>query len=413
MDNFDFNPRLDRGAVLVISKLREAGYETYLVGGAVRDLLVGENPKDFDISTSATPEEISAVFGRRKARIIGRRFKIVHVYERGTIYEVATFRRTPNEKERSARPSDDGEIVWRDNVWGSPEEDANRRDFTVNALFLDPTNKNKIIDFCGGIADIEDKKVRSLGDPMVRFTEDPVRMLRAVKLKAQYGFDFEPDVEKAIRELAPKITLVSQRRLYEEILKITYKPYMAKTMDACHQSGLLEHIMPNLSDILSSDDRDVYLNILNERDVMITKGSTLSRAYSLPILAYRYVEKRLNPGSKFGDNWEHREGIDRELRHAVNDFMKPHNMTRIIAARVKDVIMMQGRILNAHNIGKIKRHPEFFYASLLYRTMAPHLDWPEADFLPEPRLSSHHKPGNKPKSKNRRNPRKDKQEPDK
>lgn len=405
MGKSEFNPRLDRGAVQIISQLRDAGHETYLVGGAVRDLLVGENPKDFDISTSATPDQVSAVFGKRKARIIGRRFKIVHVYERGTLYEVSTFRRTPNEKERSARPSDDGEIVWRDNVWGSPEEDANRRDFTVNALFLDPTDKNKIIDYCGGVADIEDKKVRSLGDPMIRFTEDPVRMLRAVKLKAQYGFEFEADVAQAIRELAPKITQVSQRRLYEEILKITYKPYMAKTMDACHEAGLLEHIMPNISDILSSEDKNTYLNILNERDVLITKGGTLSRAYSLPILAYRYIEKRLNPGSKFGDHWEHRDGIDKELRQAVNDFMKPHNMTRIIAARVKDVMMMQGRILANKNINKIRRHPEFFYASLLYRTMAPHLGWPEADFLPEPRLSSHHKAGQRPKAKKRRNPR--------
>ena len=136
MDKNPFNRGLDRGAVQIIRRLSEADYETYLVGGAVRDILLGVIPKDFDISTSATPEEVVAVFGKRKARIIGRRFRIVHVYERGTIYEISTFRRTPNEKERSARPSDDGEIVWRDNVWGNPEEDANRRDFTVNALFI-------------------------------------------------------------------------------------------------------------------------------------------------------------------------------------------------------------------------------------------------------------------------------------
>ena len=396
-----FSQRLDRGAVQIIRKLSEAGHETYLVGGAVRDLLVGMTPKDFDISTSATPEEVVAAFGKRKARIIGRRFKIVHVYERGTIYEVSTFRRTPNEEERSARPSDDGEIVWRDNVWGNPEEDANRRDFTVNALFLDPLNDDKIIDFCNGAADIEDKKVRSLGDPMIRFTEDPVRMLRAVKLQAQYDFDLEGDVAEAIRELAPKITLVSQRRLYEEILKITYKPFMAKTLDACHKAGLLKYIIPNVDEILSSDDRDTYLNILTERDIFITKGGTLSRAFSLPLLAYRYVEKRLNPDSKFGEYWEYEDGIDKEVRKAVNEFMLPHNMTRIISARVKDVILMQGRILNSKNINKIRRHPEFFYASLLYKTMAPHLGWPECEFLPEPRMGGAN-PGSRPRSKNRR-----------
>ena len=124
--------------------------------------------------------------------------------------------------------------------------------------------------------------------------------------------------------------------------------------------------------------------------------------FSLPLLAYRYVEKRLNPDSKFGEYWEYEDGIDKEVRKAVNEFMLPHNMTRIISARVKDVILMQGRILNGKNISRIRRHPEFFYASLLYKTMGPHLGWPECEFLPESRMSGA-KPGNRPKNKNRRN----------
>ena len=395
MGKTDFNPRLDRGAVQIISRLRDAGHETYLVGGAVRDLLVGETPKDFDISTSATPEEVSSVFGKRKARIIGRRFKIVHVYERGTLYEVSTFRRTPNEKERSARPSDDGEIVWRDNVWGSPEEDANRRDFTVNALFLDPTNKNNIIDYCGGVNDIEDKKVRSLGDPMIRFTEDPVRMLRAVKLKAQYGFEFEADVAQAIRELAPKITQVSQRRLYEEILKITYKPHLAETLRVCYEYGLLRYILPTVHDLLDGEDAAMYLSVLAARDAFVAKGGTVSRAFSLSLLAYRHVEKLMNPGCKFGDHWEYYEGMERDVRRAVDGFMRPHNMTRIISSRVRDVILMQGRILSGRPLNKIKRHPEFFYASIVYKMQGPFVGWPEVEELPEPRTK-------RPDSKQRR-----------
>lgn len=398
MNPSEISRQIDRGAIQVIRTLKEAGFETYLVGGAVRDVLVGVKPKDFDISTSATPEQVRDIFGRRKARIIGKRFKIVHVYEYGVMFEVSTFRRTPSDKERCARPSDDGSIVWRDNVWGTPEEDANRRDFTANALYMDTADDFKIIDFCGGIEDIKNKVVRSLGDPRVRFTEDPVRMLRAAKLKAQYGFEFEDNVGSAIKELAEKITLVSQRRLYEEILKITYKPYLAETLRVCYEYGLLRYIIPSIHEILDSEDAAMYLSVLAARDAFVARGGTVSRAFSLSLMAYRHVEKIMDSKSKFGDYWEYYEGMERDVRRAVDSFMRPHNMTRIISSRVRDVIMMQGRILSGKSLNKIKRHPEFFYASIVYKMQAPLLGWDEVPELPEPRTR---RPESRPRSEGR------------
>ena len=314
------NFTVDKGALSIIETLQEAEHTTYLVGGAVRDFLLEIEPKDYDISTTATPEEVKKLFGR-SARIIGRRFKIVHIYKSRNIYEISTFRRMPTEEERKGRFDDDGLMVWRDNEWGTPEEDAFRRDFTANALFMDPLDNNKIIDYCGGIDDIKNGVVRSLGDPGVRFEEDPVRMLRALKLVGQYDFTLEKSVAEAIEELGSKICLVSQRRLYEEILKITYKPYSASTFKACHDARLLQYLLPEMDAMLGSDDAPQLLMLIGMRDQKITMGSSLSRAYSLAVLCYRHVEKSLNPESSFGEGWEAFDGIDLKIREAVEDFL--------------------------------------------------------------------------------------------
>ena len=369
---------IDPNALRVIKELQKAGHTTYLVGGAVRDLLLNIKPKDFDISTTATPEQVKKVFGRG-ARIIGRRFQIVHVHKGRNVFEVATFRRTPTEDERKSRENDDGQMVWSDNVWGSPEEDALRRDFTANALFLDPYDLDKgIIDFCGGLEDIENGVVRSLGDPETRFIEDPVRMLRALKLVGQYGFSLQEDIKDAIANLADKITLSSQRRLYEEILKITYKAYGSKTWEACHRYGLLKHLLPNFDELLGSEDGPLMLDFLQNRDNRIARGQSMSRAYSIACLCYRYVEKQLNPDSEFGDGWEFFPGIERKCRQAIDEFLAPHSPTRLISARVRDVLLLHER-MTRYKAGstKIIKHPEYHYGILLYGTLAETLDWSE------------------------------------
>ncbi|MBQ2335250.1 MAG: polynucleotide adenylyltransferase PcnB, partial [Victivallales bacterium] len=174
--------KVNPSAVKVVSYLVQNGYEAYLVGGAVRDLLLGCEPKDYDITTNATPEEVRAIFGRRNCMVIGRRFRLAQVRIGGEEFEVSTFRRKPTQEERKGRYEDDGVMIWSDNEFGTLEDDVQRRDFTVNALYMDLVGTRGIIDYTGGIQDLKDGIVRTVGDPEERFEEDPVRMLRALKL---------------------------------------------------------------------------------------------------------------------------------------------------------------------------------------------------------------------------------------
>ena len=194
----------------IIARLQEAGYETYVVGGAIRDLMLGREPKDYDISTSATPEQVKDVFGRRRARIIGRRFKLVHLYQGMEIIEISTFRKMPEKSTKVPAKLKDQPVpenmIFHDNEFGTSEEDAWRRDFTVNALFYDPVS-HKLIDHTkSGLDDINNGIVRAIGDASLRFEEDPVRMLRALKLVGQYGFKLCPETEASLRECLPLIT---------------------------------------------------------------------------------------------------------------------------------------------------------------------------------------------------------------
>ena len=185
----------------IVEQLQQAGYEAYIVGGAVRDLLLDRSPKDYDISTSATPEEIRKVFRDRRTLIIGKRFQLVHLFLRGDIIEVSTFRKRPQPQQELHKPGREvpENLIVRDNEFGTAQEDAWRRDFTVNALFYDPV-ADQIRDYTGmGLKDIENGCIRSIGDPALRFEEDPVRILRAIKLAGQYGFTFEPETGNAVR----------------------------------------------------------------------------------------------------------------------------------------------------------------------------------------------------------------------
>ena len=216
---------INRNATAIIAALHEAGFESYVVGGAVRDLLLGRNPKDFDISTSASPEEVRQVFGRRSVRIIGKRFRLAHVYMGRELFEVSTFRKTPENsgiEERNIRHPEllPEHLIVSDNAFGTAREDAWRRDFTVNALFYDPL-KGEILDYTGqGIADIEHRIVRAIGEPNLRFEEDPVRMLRALKLVAQYDFTFDNATENALFADLPLICHAAPSRLSLELEKI-------------------------------------------------------------------------------------------------------------------------------------------------------------------------------------------------
>ena len=291
---------ISRGAYEVVATLQDSGFETYIVGGAIRDLLLERKPKDFDISTSATPEEVRHVFGRRKARIIGKRFRLAHVTINDELFEVSTFRRTP---QHNNAPASSGHnfhdlpenMIVSDNSYGSSQEDAFRRDFTVNALFYDPV-KHDLIDHTGrGIEDIEKRIVRAIGDPLLRFEEDPVRMLRALKLVAQFDFSLDSDTENALFASLPLLQHASSGRLSLELEKILKSSYCDRHFEVFFDYGLLPYFLPELSASWGSEPCRQLIELLYERNCRVDAGIYRdSISLALAASAYPFVIKELD-----------------------------------------------------------------------------------------------------------------------
>jgi poly(A) polymerase len=246
---------IDPEALKVLYRLKNHGFVAYLVGGGVRDLLLGRRPKDFDISTSAHPAQIRKLF--RNSFIVGRRFRLVHVRFGRKVVETATFR-------KASEPEAGDTLIRRDNTFGTPEEDAFRRDFTVNALFYDIANFS-VIDWVGGLADLEGRLIRTIGDPGVRLREDPVRMLRAVALAARLDFRIDSDTEEAIRFLRGEIVRSAPARILEEFYKILRQGRSRRTFEMLHEYGLLSYLLPE-ADQAISDGGEALLGSLARLD---------------------------------------------------------------------------------------------------------------------------------------------------
>jgi poly(A) polymerase len=242
-------PSLDRAAIdpdadRVVRKLTRAGHKAYLVGGCVRDLLVAKKPKDFDVATSATPNEIKATF--RNCRIIGRRFRLAHVFFGSKIIETSTFRANPRDED------DHDLLIRRDNVFGTETEDARRRDFTINGLFYD-VEREEVIDHVGGLVDLDLKLVRTIGDPDIRFQEDPVRILRAIKFAARLDFGFEPATWKALLRWRGEISKCAPPRLLEEIHRLMRGGAARRSFELLVETGVLAVLSPYLAGLLEGD----------------------------------------------------------------------------------------------------------------------------------------------------------------
>ncbi len=234
------DPRMvSSDAVKVIEKLTQAGFIAYLVGGGVRDLLFRKIPKDFDISTSATPEQIKQLFGRQ-CLIIGRRFRLAHIRFGHHVLEVSTFRTGDNEED---------DLILQDNQWGDPDEDVMRRDFTINGLFYDPIN-HTVIDFVNGWEDIQNSLLRTIGDPVIRFKQDPVRMLRLLKFRARFGFAIDEQTRHALLACKSEIQKSSPARVLEELLKMMESGASAPFFHLLSESGLLKLLLPQMSNVL-------------------------------------------------------------------------------------------------------------------------------------------------------------------
>jgi len=276
--------RLDADALKVIARLRHMHHQAYLVGGCVRDVLVGHKPKDFDVATDAHPGEVRAIF--RNCRLIGRRFRLAHVYFRGgKVIEVATFRKNPVDVGDDV-PDESDLLITRDNVFGTAEEDAVRRDFTVNGLFYDPAT-GEVIDYVGGRADLDAHRISTIGDPEIRMREDPVRALRAVRFAARLGFTIAPDTFEAMRRHAGELVRCAPPRLLEEMFKILRCGGSARAFELLRASGALPHILPALGAALDTWDeprRRAFFAHLAALDRLVRSGAEVSEAVLLGAL---------------------------------------------------------------------------------------------------------------------------------
>ncbi|MVW70121.1 polynucleotide adenylyltransferase PcnB [Bordetella sp. 15P40C-2] len=277
---------VSRHAIKVCEVLRQHGYEAYIVGGAVRDLIVGLEPKDFDVATNATPEQIRPLF--RRARIIGRRFQLVHVVFGQEIIETSTFRAPASENQET----DEHGRILRDNVFGTHEQDAARRDFTMNALYYDPHNE-EVIDFHQGVADLKKRQVRMIGDPAVRYREDPVRMLRAVRFAAKLNGTIDPATRAPIGTMASLIENVPASRLFDEMLKLLTCGHAMDCLRQLRAEGLARGLLPMLDVVLEQPGGERFVELALERtDARVRAGKSISPSFLFSALLWQQVDSR-------------------------------------------------------------------------------------------------------------------------
>ena len=275
--------QVSSGARRVCETLQKGGYRAYVVGGAVRDLIAGIEPKDFDIATDATPEQVRGLF--RRSRVIGRRFQIVHVMQGAETIEVSTFRAAHDEDTLK----DEHGRVLRDNVWGTMEEDAARRDFTINALYYDPSSE-VVLDYHHGVEDLHKKTMRMIGDPRTRYREDPVRMLRAVRLAAKLGLRLDPKLEAPIRDMADLIDNVPVARVFDEMLKLLFSGHAVECVRRLREEGLHHGLLPLLDVILEQPLGEKFVMLsLADTDERVRAGKPVSPGFLFATLLWHEV----------------------------------------------------------------------------------------------------------------------------
>ncbi|MDR0674424.1 MAG: polynucleotide adenylyltransferase PcnB [Zoogloeaceae bacterium] len=344
---------ISSGSRRVCEALSERGYKAYVVGGAVRDLLAQATPKDFDVATNATPDEIRRCL--RRSRLIGRRFQIVHAYMGQEVVEITTFRGALGE---DAKTDTHGRVL-RDNVFGSQAEDAARRDFTVNALYFDPATE-QILDYHHGVADLKQKTLRVIGDPKARYREDPVRMLRAIRLAARLGLAIDPAARRPIREMADLLENVPAARLSDEIFKLLSSGHAVTCLRQLHAEGLHRGTLPLLDVALRTPEGERFIMLaLGDTDARIRQGKSSSPSFLFAALLWREV----------GVAWRRLQEADNHalpaLHQAMNEILSAQGqklaITRRVAGDIKEIWALQPRF--EHRVGRrpygVLEHPRF------------------------------------------------------
>jgi poly(A) polymerase len=304
---------IDPDALYVMKKLRDAGFTAYLVGGSVRDLLLKHKPKDFDISTSARPEEIKRLF--KNCILIGKRFRLAHVRFGRKVLEVSTFRSGDTENDS---------LILRDNEWGSPEEDVYRRDFTINGLFYDPATES-IIDYVGGYPDLQRKYLRTIGHPFIRFKQDPVRMIRLLKFQARFGFEIDSEARIALLECRGEILKSSSARILEELLRMLESGTARPFFQLMTENGLLQLMLPTLASFMETPDGSEVYAYLDEVDAHFQelRSPSLERFILLSCLSFPLLQKRIQIRFLDREKHPHLGEIQNEAHQLIDEIFRP------------------------------------------------------------------------------------------
>ncbi|MDE3208908.1 MAG: polynucleotide adenylyltransferase PcnB, partial [Pseudomonadota bacterium] len=363
---------LSPASLWVTEQLQLAGFSAFVVGGALRDLIVGMTPKDFDVVTDATPQEIHALF--KRSRIIGRRFQLAHVMK-GDIIEVSTFRRAVTQGPDAPASDERGRIIS-DNVFGTQSEDALRRDFTVNALYYDPSTEI-ILDYVGGVRDIENRLLRVIGDPSLRFREDPVRMLRAVRLSAKLDFQIDEAARVPIASMAHLLNHVPASRIFDEMLKLLLSGHAQEGINRLRAEGLHHGILPMLDRVLEQPmgQKFVELALLNT-DLRIREGKSVSPAFLFATLFWHdlisaWHDVQLQSDSSVSALYE-------AMDQVMDDLTEKLAIPRRFEIGMKEIWGLQPRfeLRSGHKPVRLLAHPRFRagYDFLLLRCESGEVD---------------------------------------
>ncbi len=379
---------VDAAAISVVEGLRDAGFQALLVGGCVRDMLLGIAPKDFDVATNATPEQVRDVF--RRSRLVGRRFRIAHVrFGRETI-EVSTFRRqvdydddvVHNHSRRDLRDRDSARsiegMILRDNVYGDMHEDAFRRDFTINALYYDPVER-MLIDYVGGLADLRARHLKLIGDPNVRFREDPVRILRAIRFATKLGFEIERNTDEAIPGAAYMINAVAPARLFDELCKLLLQGHATGAWDLLQRYELADSLFPDHN--TSTRSLELIRNAMEGTDQRVREDKPVTPGFLIAVLLWDSYRERLAQHTDAMPLIEARESASAEVLRDQNEISA---VPRRFAQFVREVWLLQPRLETppGNGVDRLISHPRFraAYDFLLLRASVGEVEQDIADW---------------------------------
>lgn len=352
--------QISENALKVLYRLRKAGFQAYLVGGCVRDLLLGREPKDFDVVTDAHPEQIRGVF--RNCRLIGRRFRLAHVHFGSEIIEVATFRALTNDDSEGDRVQEQGGRILRDNVYGTIEEDAWRRDFTVNALYYNIADFS-VVDYVGGMVDHQASVLRLIGDPEQRYREDPVRMLRAIRFAVKLGFMLHPSCAEPIPRLVHLLEAIPPARLFDEVIKLFLSGYAVQTFEQLRQYRLFGVLFPETEACLAREPEGYPLTFLakalERTDQRLQEGKTVAPFFLFAALLWEPVRAKAQARIEAGENdifafqEAAAEVIARQIRHVT--------IPRAIGQPMREIWSLQPRFerIKGGRPFRLLAHPRF------------------------------------------------------